>query len=70
MGMIDSRARLDKAMKELMVLWDYTTHTWRDANAEAFGKRFMETWEHDLRNATMAMDSMGQLIGSCRRECE
>jgi hypothetical protein len=70
MGMTDSRARIDKAMKELLLLWDYTTHTWRDTNADSFQKKYIQAWEHDLRNTTLAMDSMGQLLGSCRRECE
>jgi hypothetical protein len=70
MGMTDSRARIDKAMKELLLVWSYTTHTWRDSNADAFQKKYIDNWEHDMRNTTQAMDAMGQVLGNCRRECE
>jgi hypothetical protein len=70
MGMTDGRARLSKAMKELMLRWSETRMQWDDAAAKAFEDRFLTPLEMDSRQATGAMDVMGQMLSQLRRDCE
>ncbi len=70
MGAIDSRARIAKAMKELTAAWEQTAHVWRDEQATAFRKRFLDPWEHDVRQAGGAIEYLGHVLNQVRRECE
>lgn len=70
MGMHEGRGTLSKGMQKLMQRWADTRTGWDDAVADRFQERWLEPLESELRNAMAAMDYMGILISTIRRDCE
>lgn len=70
MGLYESRGNLHKALKELVLKWQYTKQSWNDAQAEAVEAETLEHLEKDVRAAGEAMDAMKQLIAEARRDCQ
>ena len=70
MGMHEGRGMLAKGMKELTHRWLEAKGDWRDAVAEQFEKRYMETIERDLKVAIAAMDHVGGMLHKIRNECQ
>jgi len=57
-------------MQKLTQRWADTRTGWDDAVADRFQERWLEPLESELRNAMAAMDYMGILISTIRRDCE
>ena len=69
MGMQESRGKIATSTKELLSLWGNTKLQWSDGNAQQFEEVVLRPLEQDVRSATQAMDQMGALLSSIRREC-
>ena len=69
MGMAESRGKIATSTKDLLALWANTKLQWNDANAQQFEDAILRPLEQDVRSATQAMDQMGALLSSIRREC-
>ena len=69
MGMAESRGKIATSTKDLLSLWANTKLEWNDANAQQFEDAILRPLEQDVRSATQAMDQMGSLLSSIRREC-
>ncbi len=70
MGMQESRGKIATSTKDLFAMWANTKLVWSDANAQQFEEVILRALEQDVRMATQAMDQMGALLSSIRRECE
>lgn len=70
MGVYETRGQLAKLMKDLTDKWAATQVDWDDVVSRNFEKKFLVPLEADLRNATAAMDHMGQFLSQVRRDCE
>lgn len=70
MGVYEGRGTLTKAMKELTLRWQDARNDWRDAVADEFEKKYIESLERDLRNALGAMDHIGVILQRIRHECQ
>jgi hypothetical protein len=69
MGMRESRSKIATSYKDLLAIWfNVVKPQWQDKNAQE-----IEVWllslEHDVVDATRAMDDMAVLLDSIRREC-
>ena len=69
MGMQESRGKIATSTKDLLALWGNTKVQWNDGNAQQFEDQILRVLEQDVRQATQAMDQMGSLLTSIRREC-
>ncbi len=70
MGVYEGRGNLTKSMKELLQRWNDTKLAWDDAQSRAFEEKFLSPLEQDLKVAVAAMDHVGILLSSARRECQ
>jgi hypothetical protein len=69
MGMRESRSKIATSYKDLLAIWfNVVKPQWQDKNAQE-----IEVWllslEHDVVDATRAMDDMAVLLDSIKREC-
>ena len=69
MGMQESRGKIATSTKDLIAAWLNTKVQWNDGNAAQFEEQVLRPLEQDVRSATQAMDQMGALLSSIRREC-
>ena len=69
MGMQESRGKIATSTKDLLAMWSNTKVQWNDGNAQQFEEAVLRSLEQDVRQATQAMDQMGSLLTSIRREC-
>jgi hypothetical protein len=69
MSAIESRAKLVQAAKKLAGEWYHTKEVWRDENCRQFDKQFMTPLETHIRGAVMAMERIGTLVDSARKDC-
>ena len=69
MGVYEGRGQLARAWKDLMSRWGATRSAWKDAVSQEFQERFLAPLEHELRNATSAMDLAGQILNQIRQDC-
>ena len=70
MGVHEARGTLSKAMKELMLRWSDVKSNWDDVQSRQFEETYLRNLESDLRVAGAAMDQVGQLLHTIRRDCE
>ncbi len=69
MGMPESRGKIATSTKDLFALWANVKLEWSDGNSLQFEESILRPLEQDVRSATQAMDQMGVLLSSIRREC-
>ena len=69
MGMVESRGRIGKAIKDLHNRWTETRADWDDVSTNAFESKYIVPLELDSRQAISAMDGMAQLIMQIKRDC-
>lgn len=69
MGVHEGRGQLGKAMKELTHRWLETKSVWNDAVSRRLEDDFLVPLESDLKNAVSAMDRIGVLIQTIKRDC-
>lgn len=65
-----SRARLFGALKELRGRWSRIRDQWDDEAARSFEETVLDPLEPRVRSAVTALEKMGQILGTVRRECE
>lgn len=70
MSLYESRGNLHKAMKELILKWQFAKTRWNDEQAQAIEREVLEPLERDVRSAGEAMDTMKSLITAARRDCQ
>lgn len=64
------RAKLNQAMKRLLVRWRQTQASWRDSVGRDFETRQLAPMESDIRSGLGAMERMSEVLQRLRRECE
>jgi hypothetical protein len=69
MGVHESRGQLGKAIKDLTRRWAETKSVWDDPVSRRIEEDLLRPLEADLRNAVGAMDRVGVLLATIRREC-
>ena len=62
-------AILAGAMKDLMVHWDHTASTWKDAARSGFEKDFLQELIPAVRAASNAVQQIEELLRQAQREC-
>ena len=69
MGVYEGRGQLGKSMKELQHRWAETRTVWDDKVSLQFEENFLFPLEMDMKNAVAAMDRIGILLQSIKRDC-
>ncbi len=69
MGVHEGRGQLAKSIKELTHRWMETKAVWDDPVSRRVEEDLLRPMESDLRNAVGAMDRVGVLLATIRREC-
>ena len=69
MGVYEGRGQLGKGMKELQHRWAETKTVWDDKVSQQFEDNFLFPLEMDMKNAVAAMDRIGILLQSIKRDC-
>jgi hypothetical protein len=69
MSLMDSRAILSRAAKELFLRWEDMKIIWSDAQSQEFEKVYLSQIEQDVRSALGALDQMGQVVQSIESDC-
>jgi hypothetical protein len=69
MGVHEGRGQLAKSIKELTHRWMETKSVWDDPVSRRLEEELLHPLESDLRNAVGAMDRVGVLLATIRREC-
>ena len=64
MGVYEGRGQLAKATKELLNRWAETKGDSDHAVSQNFEKRFLLMLEMDIRAATSAMDTIGEILAT------
>jgi hypothetical protein len=70
MSLLDSKAMLASATKELLARWDDVKNVWSDAQSKAFEDNYIRLIESDVRSALNAFDSMNQVLQRIESDCE
>jgi thymidylate synthase len=70
MSLTSSRARLSALTKTLLVEWDQTKETWRDAKSQEFEHRYMEELRSNVERASIIIDQLDKLVTKVRSDCE
>ena len=70
MGLYESRSNIAKATKDLLARWAFLKTQWNDAQSQDIEKEYLERLEKAVRSAVEGMDSIKNLIGSAKRDCE
>ena len=64
------RARLFGALKELRQRWSRIHDVWNDPASQHFEQTVIDPLEPRVRSAVTALEKMGQILATVRRECE
>ncbi len=67
--MLESRAKLIQAAKNLLAQWQQAREAWRDDNCQQFDKKYMTPLESSIRAAAMAMERMDTMLDSAQKDC-
>jgi hypothetical protein len=70
MSLLDSKAMLSSATKELLARWEDVKNVWSDAQSKAFEQNYILMIENDVRSAMSALDSMNQVLLRIESDCE
>jgi hypothetical protein len=70
MSLMDSKAMLSSATKELLARWEDVKNVWSDAQSKAFEETYIRMIENDVRSAMSALDSMNQVLLRIESDCE
>jgi hypothetical protein len=70
MSLLDSKAMLATATKDLLARWDDVKTVWSDAQSKAFEETYLLLIEQDVRSALGALDSMNQVLQRIESDCE
>ena len=70
MSLTSSRARLSALTKTLLVEWDQTKETWRDAKSQEFEHRYVEELRSNVERASIIIDQLDKLVTKVRSDCE
>ncbi|NBX24851.1 MAG: hypothetical protein EBQ99_02175 [Planctomycetes bacterium] len=69
MSVEGARMRLQGSMKDLLVKWSEAEALWRDATADHFHRRYIESLEAAVKSALPAMEKMAETLHRVRVEC-
>ena len=69
MSVEGARMRMLGAMKDLHMKWGEAESLWRDATAEAFRRRYIESLEDAVRSAMPALEKMADSLARMRADC-
>ncbi len=67
--MLESRAKLIQAAKNLLAQWQQAREAWRDDNCQQFDKKYMTPLESSIRAAAMSMERMDTMLDSAQKDC-
>ncbi len=65
-----SSSHIDEAIKELMATWAHTRDSWRDAQAIAFEKQYLEKLPHLASQARTVTDEIDSVLRKIRADCD
>lgn len=65
-----SSSPIDEAIKELMAAWSHTRDSWRDQQATAFEKDFLEKLPAIASQARGAIDELDTVMRKIRQDCD
>ena len=64
------KARLTGATRELMLRWETTRESWRDARSLEFEKQYIEELRAGVDKASVVLDQLDKLVAKIRSDCE
>ena len=70
MSLTSSCARLSALTKTLLVEWDQTKETWRDAKSQEFEHRYIEELRSNVERASIIIEQLDKLVTKVRSDCE
>jgi hypothetical protein len=70
MNIRGSASNLAQAMKDLMMKWEQTRESWRDAKSEEFHAHYLEHLPGHIARAMAAMEELDGLLRKVRKDCE
>ncbi len=70
MSLVESKAALSQAAKELTARWRDVQNVWSDAQRQEFEKVYLLQLEQDVRSAVQALDHMDQVLNRIENDCE
>lgn len=70
MSLTANRARLSALTKSLLVEWDQTKETWRDAKSQEFEHRYLEELRSNVERASVIIEQLDKLVTKVRSDCE
>lgn len=65
-----SKGKLEKSTKNLLVAWDETKESWRDAKAHEFEKHYIADLTDTVIAASRAMGKIDDLLAKLKKDCE
>lgn len=70
MNLSGNKSRLVGLTREMMLRWNETKVSWRDARAEEFEHRFMAELDAQVNRTVQIVDKLDELLKKVRSECE
>jgi len=70
MSVKDSYAKLNRAAKDLTIIWQETLSCWQDENTRQFEKKYITPLQKELRKTGQAMELMDTLLSRIQRDCK
>jgi len=61
---------LARATKDLLLRWEETKHSWRDAKASEFERDHLTELQTAIDRAVPIFDELDKLVSRVRSECE
>jgi hypothetical protein len=70
MSLRASRARLAAGTKQLLLKWDDTRSSWRDARGDEFERKYLAELEAGVEKALLVIEQLDEILAKLRSECE
>ena len=70
MALMENKAALAKAAKDLMARWYEVRGVWADAQSQEFENVHLAQIQQDVRGALGAMDHIDQVLMKIESDCE
>jgi hypothetical protein len=70
MNLSGNKSRLVGLTREIMLRWNETKVSWRDARADEFDHRFMAELDAQVNRTVLIVDKLDELLKKVRSDCE
>ncbi len=65
-----SKGALNDGTRELLLRWERVRESWRDGNADAFGRDYLDGLGDEVTRAVRVIEELERLLNRIHADCE